>query len=116
MKKSTLISVLLLSCLSRLGAAEPTSSKPAPASNVPPVLNENDRLKQDYQAHRAAWVRLRQKALDEAKKAKTDDEKKRIMKKLETDERALRAASADLAHQVHEAEKTQLQNAKPSGK
>lgn len=94
--------LLLVLALTLPGFAQ--EKKPTPL-NLPAGINESDRLMQEYMARRAEWLELRRVALDDAKKAKNDTEKKNILKKLADDEKALKAATKDLAKQLRDAEK-----------
>lgn len=55
---------------------------------------------QEYMARRVEWIKVRAAGQAAAKSAKNDTEKKTALKKAEDDERALRAASADLAKRL----------------
>jgi hypothetical protein len=115
MKKLTLV-IFAIFCASGLSVAQPDTPKTTAVSAVAPVLNEDDRLMQEYMARRQAWVQLRQKAQEEVKQAKTEAEKKRILQKLENEERPLRASAAQGAKQVQAARKAKIEPVKPNGK
>lgn len=80
--------------------------------------DESARLMQEYMARRAEWVALRRAALDDAKAAKDDKEKKQRLAKLAEDEKPVLARVAEAARAYQAAEKAkrdQLEAAKPRG-
>jgi hypothetical protein len=97
-------SLLLLLALALALPGFAQERKPQPL-NLPAGTKESDRLMQEYMARRAEWLELRRVALEDAKKAKNENEKKNILKKLADDEKALKAATKELAKQLHDAEK-----------
>jgi hypothetical protein len=66
---------------------------------------EETRLVQEYLAKRAEWVALRARETEKAKRTKEEKARDQILKKLDADERVLRAAAADLAGRVREAQR-----------
>lgn len=86
--------------------AQPEKSA-APAKAKPPTPEElaklpaTDRAMQEYISRRSERLKERETTLVQAKAAKTEDERKAIMAKLEADEHAFRVKNADLARQAH---------------
>lgn len=108
MKKPICVALLIAAV-----SAVPAPAQTAKADNA--GVEEHSRLVQAYMARRAEWVALREREQKRARDAKDDQERKRILRKLDDDEHALRAASATLARQVHEAEQARRPDAKPRG-
>lgn len=69
----------------------------AQSSGAAGTEDESTRLMQEYMAKRAEWVALRAREMERAKHAKETKARSAILKKLDDDERVLRAASAELA-------------------
>lgn len=73
------------------------TSSIALAAGASPAEDEHTRLMQEYMAKRAEWIALREREGEKIKQAKDEKAKQVILKKLDEDERVLRAAAADLA-------------------
>jgi hypothetical protein len=67
-----------------------------------PALDETTRLMQEYMARRAEWLELRQSALEQARTARNEQEKKQRLERLAGDEKPLlsRMASAAQAYRA----------------
>lgn len=80
--------------------AKPPERKP-PTPEEFAKLPETDRAMQEYISRRAERLKEREATLAEAKAAKTEEERKAIMAKLDADERAFRQKNAELARRAH---------------
>lgn len=88
---------------------------PAAPAQLPADLPEADRAVQQYMIRREQWIKIREAAQANAKNAKTEVERKAILKKADDDERVLRAAAADDAKKAHDAQKNKVTQGRPSG-
>lgn len=80
--------------------AENTPRKPSTPEEIA-KLPATDRAMQEYISRRAERLKEREGTLAQANAAKTEEERKQIMAKLDADERAFRQKNADLARRAH---------------
>lgn len=116
--KSFSLRLVLIAILSSAGLVRADAPAQANKSDAPSAtagLPESDVLMQEYMARRAEWLQLREQGKKDLANAKNDNEKKKVKQKLDADEKALRAAVADLARRVHQAEREKVTKGRPSG-
>lgn len=93
-------------------ASQPKPPTPEDISTLP----KGEMAAQEYMARRAQRIREREASLIEAQSARDDIQRKSVLDKLASDERAFRASTANLTRQMQDSQKAKVSSQRPNEK